>query len=386
MFLSQKHWPLGVLVIVLFTLLTLTLRPYGGNISALFHLDETMHAEHPAPAGFAVLTVPGYDGMLYYDIARRMSELLTDEGRLSLGERQLRSYAYQRILLPVTAFIVSAGRDAFLPFAFLAINILALLGTAWTVLRWKKNAWLYALALALSPAALIALHFNLAEPMTLFLMTVFLVRQVRTPAPQNKIRSLDVLLLSLLVLSREINILFIGLLIIWNVMQKYRKNLLFLMIPLIVFALWHGFIYRTFGSIPFLASADKRTLPFGAIVDVLRGAQGYNRLTISSIAFFLGFILPSLLWIPVRSIRDRRMDILAFGGVAFLLLMTIMAWDIWGSITSIGRVITPVYPLTMLYAAREDTFVARGIAAAVLLLGLAIGLALVLTVHPYRLA
>jgi hypothetical protein len=51
--------------------------------------------------------------------------------------------------------------------------------------------------------------------------------------------------------------------------------------------------------------------------------------------------------------------------------------------TSIGRVITPVYPLFLFAAAERDTWIARGLAVIVLILGLATAIGLALSVHPY---
>jgi len=66
--------------------------------------------------------------------------------------------------------------------------------------------------------------------------------------------------------------------------------------------------------------------------------------------------------------------------------MTMMAPDIWGSITSIGRVITPVYPLALVYSASRDTIVSRVIAAMILLIGIVTALGLALIAHPFILA
>ncbi len=386
--LLSKYWPLALTAIVVAGILVITLRPYGGNVSALFHLDTEMAMTHPVPLGFVVLDMPGYDGMQYYQIARTVPQVATPSQWPNLASTIPLSYAYQRILLPISAYILALGNIAMLPWAFLLINSAALIGTAVIMLRWNPSAKLEALALSLSPAALIGLHFNLAEPVTLVLLTWFLIRyiarQAGMPAPGLKI--FDVLLLSLLVLAREVNILFVGLLLVWMLLSKRWKNGGLLLIPIVVFLLWHGLIYKIFENIPFLTSADKRAFPFGAIIDVFRGVQGYNRLTFSSMALFLGFVLPAIVWLLSRVIQKRRIDFLELGSLAFLGLMSMMAWHIWGSITSIGRVITPVYPLFLLYAAGERSVIGRLIAGAILILGLAIGFALALTVHPYHLA
>lgn len=390
--LLQRFWPVGAVALVIGGILFLTLRPYGGNVTALFHLDNDMAAVHPVPTNFIVLDVPGYDGMQYYEIARMVPEITDPQQWPALKATLPLSYAYQRILLPVLAFTLALGQTAALPWTFLAINIAALLMSVVVMLQWKPEAKLQALALSLSPAAMIALHFSLAEPLTIVLLTIFLTRYVQN----REIRWVDVILLSLLVLSREVNVLFVGLMLLWTICtlphrrsgaagSSYGNDMLFLVIPIIVFLAWHGIIFRIFGDIPFLTSAGKRTLPFAAILAILSGAQGYNRLTLSSIALFVGFFLPTLLWILINILRRRRMNVLEFCSLAFLAVMSLMAADIWGSITSIGRVITPIYPLVLVYAARERSRPGQLISAVILLLGLGIGLALALTVHPFHL-
>lgn len=374
--------PLGLLALALAGIAAMHAAPYGGNASALFHLDEVTNDEHAVPAGFVVLTVPGYDGEQYYEMARTMPLLFTAEGRAQLGRNQNRSYAYQRFLLPVTAFVLSLGMEPLLPAVFVIINIGALLLSAWIVLRWRPKAWLYAAAIALSPAAMVALHFNLAEPLTILLITFFLTRY----ADRKRIDGLDLLLLSLLMLSREVNIFFVGFLVLWTLAKRHWRDLLLLAVPIAVFAAFHGLIYYVFGALPFLTSLGKSTYPFGAVIELVLGGRGYNRLTLSSIALVALFFLPAIGWIAATVARERRITMLQLGSVLFLLLMSMTSWYIWGSITSIGRVITPVYPLVLLEAAHRDTLPARCIALGCMAVGLAAAVALALIGHPYRIA
>ena len=382
----ERYWPVGAVALALLCVTALTLKPYNGNVTALFHLDQQMAEIHPVPEGFVVLQMPGYDGMQYYEIARMMPDIVQPSHWSMLKATVPLSYAYQRILLPVAAYVLSLGMVSVLPYAFLFINIAALLATCFLVLRWKPDAKLYAMALALCPAALLAIHFSLAEPLTLVLLTAFLIR--RFPATskspvQWKLDVLDIVLLSLLILSREVNVLFIGLLIVWSLWKRQWRSCALIIIPLAIFAAWHSIIYLIFGDIPFLTSAAKHALPFQSLFEVLRGVQGYNQLTASSIAYALFFYLPAIIWICIRIVRRRSVEFLEFAALAFLGLMSVMSWDIWGSMTSIGRVITPVYPLVVLYAAKYDSWAARWIACALIALGLGIGIALALIVHPF---
>jgi len=369
-----------LLVSALLAIALLTVLPYQGNVTAFFHMDRTFSKDNLLPRDFVVLSVPGYDGAQYYQVARDVPKLFRPSYWKDLRMAFTPSYGFQRFLLPLTAFVLSLGRTAALPYAFLAINLLSLAGSGYLLLHSKAKP-LYALALALSPAALVGLHFSLAEPLTIALLTLFLVRYER----MQRLEWVDALILSCFVLAREVNIFFMGILLLHVLLRREWKELPILAVPVLAFFGLHGWIYAIFGKIPFLESGDKRTFPFGAIMPLLLGAKGYNLYTYSSIALFLGFVGPALAWTGWELGTKRASGFVPWATLAFLGLMTMMPDFIWGSITSIGRVITPVYPLFLLYAARRDTLPARAISAAILALGLAAGVGLALITHPYTL-
>jgi hypothetical protein len=329
------------------------------------------------------LNVPGYDGEQYYEIARSMPLLFNHAKWEELTTPTTIAYSYQRFLLPLGAFVLSLGHEAALPYTFLAIELASLLGACIVMLTFTPKRPLYALALALSPPALIGLHFSLAEPLALFLLAAFLMRfELR-----SRLRTIDIILLSLFALTREINVVFIGLLLLYLISQKRWQDAFLMIVPLATFFALHTLIYAIFAHVPFFVSTGKRTLPFGAVLPLLMGERGYNVYTLSAIALFLMFVLPALIWTATVAYRDRmHREFLPLASLAFLLIMTVMAPDIWGSITSIGRVITPVYPVFLILAAKHDTLPARLIAAGILILGLASGVGLALMSHPFTLS
>lgn len=365
-----------------------TLAPYGGHPSALFHYGTDQSVDD-LPSGFVVLDVPSYDGALYYRIARQMPLIFSAGGREELATTEPKSYAYQRVLLPALAAIVSFGNDVALPWAFLAINLLAIAGTGYVLLRGTGNA-LAILALTLSPAAMLGLHFSLAEPVTILLLTMFLIRaQERAPDRAQEWARwgfVNAILLSLAVLAREVNFLFAFGALAWFVLHRRWRDAAWMLVPIAVFALWHSIIFSIFGEWPFFLSADKRDLPLVAIREIISGTKGYNAYTLSSIALLLLFVLPVLGWTLTQVIRRKDFSLPTLGALAFALLMLTMADHIWGSITSIGRVITPVYPCAVVALAMRDTWPARAILSATMLLGLTVGISLALNVHPFHLA
>jgi len=87
-------WPLLLLGTVLAVILIATLAPYGGNPSALFHVDQEMADYHPVPPRTIVLQMPGYDGMQYYQIARQFAVVLSPALWPELRATVPLSYAY----------------------------------------------------------------------------------------------------------------------------------------------------------------------------------------------------------------------------------------------------------------------------------------------------
>jgi hypothetical protein len=376
-----KHWPVAATFFGTIAIVIVTLLPYDGNITAMFHLDDTLAEPHPVPENFVVLDVPGYDGAQYYQIARNIPQLVNPARWHEISEMNPLSYAYQRILLPVIVYVLSLGQEAAFPYVFLILNIISLALACAVVLKETGGKWLYALAFVFCPSAMVALHFTLAEPLALLLFALFLTRYIRL----QRIGWIEVLMLSMLVLSREVNILFAGLVLMYSLYRMRWKDAALAMIPIAIFLGWHATLFGIFGDIPFLTSAGARQFPGSAALKVTLGMRGYDKYTLSAAALFIGFVLPAFVWSGWKILKgDRSFPVL--GMFAFLCLMLTLADYIWGSITSVGRVITPVYPLSLLAFAAVDTKFTRALAAAILLIGLAAGIGLALIPHPFTLA
>ena len=376
----KKHWPVLLLVIVLIGILCGVMRNYGWNITSVFHMDHRLGDPNHLPKNFVVLDVPSYDGAQYYQIARNIPKILKPGHWHEIPLNPPGSYAYQRFLLPLSAYVLSLGKDAAIPYAFVLINVVALLGTCVLFLKWKRLP-LYALALCLSPTAMVAWHFSLAEPLTLLLIVYVLSRYVT----KGKIRTGDIVALSLVVLAREVNILFVLYLLGFSVLKKKWHDVAVLIVPICSFLILHGLIYSIFAEIPFLLSTSARQIPGSAAFKLIAGVRGYNQYTLSSIALFLGFVLPATVWLLIDLIKKKRLELLPLGSLAFLCLMLLMPDYIWGSMTSIGRVITPVYPLFLMHCAQKNSWASKAFGVSILALGLLTAAGLVLSVHPYTL-
>ena len=156
-----------------------------------------------------------------------------------------------------------------------------------------------------------------------------------------------------------------------------------MILPIAAFAALHGLIYAIFETVPFLWSTDKNAFPLVAIWELVSGQKGYDQYTLSSIALFAAFVLPVLLKTGYELATSKKLAFLPGMLFVFLGLMLLMPDHIWGSITSVGRVITPVYPLFFAYAAERDTVFWRVTAVLAAVLGLAAAIGLAENVHLF---
>ena len=111
---------------------------------------------------------PGYDGQFYFAIAHDPF-LTRPETATSLDD----SLRYRRILYPLTAWLLSAGQPAALPYALVLINVVAATTlvalAAATAVRAGRSAW-WALLLAIFGGVWLPITRDLTEPLQLALL------------------------------------------------------------------------------------------------------------------------------------------------------------------------------------------------------------------------
>jgi hypothetical protein len=377
----MKRYLVAVIALAATVFVLASIHPYEWRPSALFHLDKTIADTHHLPLGTVILEVPAYDGAGYYQIARDIPSIFNPSAWPALRSVPPGAYAYQRFLLPLLAWNFGLGQEPLIPWAFLLINLTAIIGLAYFLQRQYPNRSYSIVALCLCPAAIVGLHFSLAEPLTLLLTTVFLVRFSKA----EKIDIWNVALLCALVLTREVMVLFVGTLGLWLLYRQNWKSMVLLIIPVSTFVALHSFIYAITGDIPFLWSAAKNTLPFQAMLTLIGGGYGYNKYTATSIPLALGFVLPGLVWC-LYLIWRKQLTFTVFGSLCFLGLMSLMPDHIWGSITSIGRVITPVYPLVWLMSCQKPGRPASLLLISMFAIGCIAAVGLISSIHPFHLA
>lgn len=364
---------------VLCGLVLFGLRQYDWNPSALLHMDVVFGESHGVAPGVVLYQDGGYDGMLYYEVARDLPALLAGES-VSLDS----PYRFQRILLPLLTFGLSLGRIEWFPFMTLVINFVAILGTFLIVLEMTKKVSVHAFAVVFNPAMLVGVLYSLTEPLSTFFMMLFFVRWDRRG------RSVDWMCVAALLfslLARETTVFLIGLLGLWHLWRKEWRSVAMLGLTVALFAGWQYALVLRLGSLPFRTGGHIIVWPFEgplAVVSMAMTDVGMRLIYRLSSLPLLAFVLAVCAALAV----DRRRKHSTRGAQGFVLaglcgVMLCMDPHMWGALTSIGRVVTPFYPVYVLYAASRDTTVYKVLSAFLIVFSFVAAVGIAYVRHPY---
>jgi len=366
--------PLGAAAILILALVFLAISRYDWNVSALLHVSRDFGEAYSVPAGTVLYEDGGYDGMLYYQIARDIPEILKGEPTYDS------SYRWQRILLPTLAFVGSLGNDALLPYVILIINVASLLGSFWLFLLLVRPS-IHTWTAILNPAALIGTLFATTEPLSLFWVTLFLFLWKRQ---EKRITGTQVLVLSLALLARETILLLIFPLAAWYAGKRQWRDASCFILTLAPYLLWMAFL---FFKTPFSfegQSTGMLAAPFTGILALLKHIfTSPNAYVLSSGAFFLFFAAALIL--VSRALSEKK-DVLTFLLLLSLLFFLFLDAHIWGVITSVGRVVPALYVLYALFASEHDSSVTRTLSGIMIAISLVTALGIAFSTHPYTLA
>lgn len=369
----------GLAAVLLIALVWIGVRNYGGNVSALLHMDVPFGELHMVPESVVLYEDAAYDGMLYYQVARDIPELVFGD-YISLDS----PYRFQRILLPLLMNAVTLGDERGFPLALLLLNLVAALLTLWIMVGVTRKAGLHAWSSLLNPAMLIGILYSLTEPVSALFIAVFLGVWERAG---KQMTAWGILALTLSMFARETTIFLLGLLFAWYVFKREWRNAAAAVIPAIPFFVWQHVLSLRFGDIGFQANSNIIDFPFKGPVQAflwLLESHGPMSYRLSSLAL-LAFLLPLCAVLAREWITKKgRVDIYTFLMSGLCATMLCMDAHMWGAITSIGRVVTPLYPVYALYAARHDSKVLRWISAALILVSVVAAVGIAMVPHPFR--
>src|SRR4051812_40463283 len=250
--------PLLVVVLGYVGVTIVALRPYDFNPTGPIRIGRMLPAERFWTPSTRVEPGVGYDGQWFFYLAH--DPLLREPDPDAFLD--LPAYRYARILYPALAWMLAQGQPAAIPWALLAVNLLAVLGGTVACLDLLRqlgaSRWLV-LAYAFSPPIMIGVSAMLAEPTSMALVVAGLALALR-----GRHRWAGAVL-ALAVLAREPSLLVpIGLGLYALGRLDWRRGAAYLL-PLAAPAVWHLWILVRLGSLPSAQSPANFGVPFGGV-------------------------------------------------------------------------------------------------------------------------
>ncbi len=224
--------------------------------------------------------IVGYDGQFYFYIAHDPFVLGQSYDHIDFP-----AYRYQRIIYPLTVWLLSLGQPNLIPYMMVAVNLLGILIGTWFIILILKyfglSPW-YSLFYSAFWGFLLCLLRSLPEPLaiTFIVITVFSYFK-------RKILW-QTLSLSLAALTHETTLLVSMAFLIYYLGKDLRRSIYMLLPPLAYF-LWQLYLYHHFQIFSFLGGTQNFGLPFLGLIErfVSLGHGGFSFDKIDELLYLL---------------------------------------------------------------------------------------------------
>jgi hypothetical protein len=264
--------------------------------------------------------MPSYDGLTYYRLA--LDPFNTDEQRFGIV---IDAYRHQRILYPLTVWLVSLGRDSVVPALLILVNYLGLIAMTLLAGKIAQDSGVHALwglVFPLYPGFALSLARDLTEIMaaTLLLGALLLMRRHR--------HLWAAILLSLALLTRETVLLVAVAALLCSAVARVQspqcRGWQWYLLPLAVKGAWSLILRALWGVFPSELGSVNIGLPFAAILRfALRVITLDTPTVLLALIYFLELCFIAVFTVAVivsiRNSRARSHEKLAwlcFGGLA----------------------------------------------------------------------
>jgi hypothetical protein len=289
----------------------------------------------------------GYDGQFVYYIARDTST--------AANNIDVPAYRFQRILLPILGRLLAFGQESLIPWALLAVNLIALgAGTALMerlLTELKASHW-YALSYGLTIGTFGSARLSLPEPLAYALVLGGVV------ALSKRGRWLwGAFFFTLAGLAKETTLFFAaGYVLIWLFQRRWRIAVLFSIIVIAPFALWQIVLYSRLGAFGVGSGGALATnfevFPFAGVVRILtEGGLGVFLVFGAIIAPFVLAPTAWALWRCWHDLQDQQWSVytvLLFTNAA---IMPFVPFSTYREPLAILRFIVGLQIAVILYAA-----------------------------------
>jgi hypothetical protein len=285
----------------------------------------------------------GYDGQFSYQIARDPLG----------GYRYVDdpAYRYQRVLYPLLARWVALGRQEWIPYTLILVNLAAIGACAYLAGRLLAHhgvsAW-YALPCGLYAGLLIALRLDTNEPVSYALVLLALWFDARGPGWASG------LALAFATFAKETAVLAAGaFLLSYALERRWRGAGQLLLLWGLPFVAYRFLLYHAFGSFGLASGGAGKTsfslLPFGGLLDIGRDSVG--ALLVWLVILGPLVVVPSVVAVVLagRSIRRHHWHPLVFVLLANALLMIVLPRSTYREISGTTRLSIGLVHAMVLY-------------------------------------
>ncbi len=308
-FLNPAFVTFGFMCLLIFVVLTIA----GGDPMTLVRIGSFYYENDPQGS-------QGYDGQFVYYIA------INPQPEAVAQQLDAPAYRYQRILLPLTARLLSLG---ILPVIAWILPILGILSqTVGTLLvsellaGWGVSRW-YALVYGLWVGFGLAVRLDLPEPLAYCLVAGALL------AHERRRMVLSWVLYGLALFAKEVTVLFLlAALLAYLSEKRWRDALGMGLVAGAPFLLFQGWLWQTFGEMG-ISSGGAMATPFEIIpfMGLFRiGSFSLIYLLAMLVVFVPTIVLPSVwgAWVAIRKLLAQQINVivlaLLLNAIAIMLL------------------------------------------------------------------
>jgi hypothetical protein len=288
----KAYWPATVSTLVAAAYILWRLANLGWEPIELFELGARFSEGREDGS-------PGYDGQFSYYIA-------SDPDPDAVASKlDVPAYRFQRILYPLAARALAIGQEAWLPWSFVIVGLLALWGGTWAVARLmvdqSVNPW-YSLSYGLWVGLVAPIGLGLGEPLAYGLAAGGWLARSRGRTIWSA------MLFGLAVFAKETTIVFLIAALLAELMDRRRgRALTAYLLAVGAFIVWQGWLWITFGS-PGLGSGGDMATSFEWIP--FMGLFRIGSVSMAALGLFLLIFLPTIvlptLWAVVVSARSLQ--------------------------------------------------------------------------------
>jgi hypothetical protein len=355
----KKYYPIIIVFFIYLTSIGILLKSFNGEITGFICLGD--HEKYPQIIkypdfirgnAFIFKDSFGYDGFFYYYIAH--DPFIQKDLFYYLD---MPSFRYQRILYPLLVYITSLGNNSLMPYMMVMINLVFILGGMWLIIEiltlYGLSPW-YSICFGLYPGLLLSVFRSLYNPVSIFFLLMGFYFYIK-----DKIK-LSSLAFMFSLLAKESNLIFVFIIILFELFYRRFKKVIFLIYSIIPFILWQLYLYFKFNrvKIPFFTAGDYVSVPFTGIIEKIN-------ITFSSMAIvkldwyfifewtFILLIIASVIIALVKIVKSFNLFNFLF--LISVLIMLLFDFNIWANFWSYTRNADKVMLMMLLtYSQKQD--------------------------------